>query len=331
MKVSLYRDVQAKEPAALPEARKVVESIIRPVAERQRLVAACRAAVTAQALTAAKAKLPCVAWAGEFDGRGKRALRVDSGLRLVDVDPSGKDVENKAWREQAAANAASLRRIVLNAPWCQAAWVSASGYGVGVLALTDDWQAAKAAVGEYVLPGMLFEIDEHCKDSSRLNFLSFDPQARWNEHPEPAPPPAPAPQSDPPSSPEAELPAPAAPGAPNISGAIAAIGQGLAGEYPAGKGTYPAWSRMTFSIKAYGGEALREAWADWSARCGRIPTRNHPTFVSTWENGNGTLGGGLFVKTVRDNSESRGLDNPLEPPATLPEDTLARLRAAFNH
>lgn len=117
----------------------------------------------------------------------------------------------------------------------------------------------------------------------------------------------------------------------HVDGAIKAIRAGLAGEYPSteltckGTGrkqnTYRDWGNMTWSIRIYGGEALKPVWEDESVRFLRLPHHGTNTYESTWRNTPHDFSPGLFAGTVNANARARGIASPLpfyRPKTILP-------------
>ena len=118
------------------------------------------------AYKAKKEALPAVTFSGVFDRRANDGLRTHSGLMCLDFDDLGARLPNARRAIQADAH-------TLAAP------VSPSGNGLKVLvpiAATDaagHQRCFEAAFAHF--RGLGFEADAHCRDVSRLCFLSYDP------------------------------------------------------------------------------------------------------------------------------------------------------------
>lgn len=124
-----------------------------------------------------KKRLPGILFSGTFSKRSSSALLRHSGLIAVDLDNLGTEAEK--WKETISAD-----------PHTLAAFISPTSSGLKVVFRCDPgrphaeaFQAARA----YVLEKFGLEIDEACKDVSRICFVSFDEEAFVADDAEPLP------------------------------------------------------------------------------------------------------------------------------------------------
>lgn len=118
-----------------------------------------------------KKRLPGVLWSGKFDRRCTAGLVAHSGLLCADLDALGDRL-------------ATVRERLQASPHLYAAFLSPTGTGLKAIfrVPADERQHAGgfAAVAAHVRDLAGVEIDQACKDVSRLCFVSFDPEAYLN-------------------------------------------------------------------------------------------------------------------------------------------------------
>lgn len=113
-----------------------------------------------------KRRLPGILFSGLFSRRAASALTQHSGLICVDLDNLGDQLE-------------SIRDLIVADPHTLAAFTSPTGTGLKVVFRCDPNRAHMAsyrAAERYVLEHFGLEIDQACKDVSRLCFVSHDPE-----------------------------------------------------------------------------------------------------------------------------------------------------------
>lgn len=104
-----------------------------------------------------KGRLPLASWAGKFTRHNDACRIAASGFVYVDVDPASdkkhihrlEDEQRRdaaELREAVRHDAAKCRDLLAEQPWCAAAWVSATAFGIGVLVPGDATRHARAAV-----------------------------------------------------------------------------------------------------------------------------------------------------------------------------------------
>lgn len=113
-----------------------------------------------------KKKLPAVLFSGTFSRRAASALTISSGLICVDLDELGDRVEQ-------------VRDLIVSDPHTLGAFISPTGTGLKVIFRVDPakphLESFKAAE-RFVLEHFGLEVDQACKDVSRMCFVSHDPE-----------------------------------------------------------------------------------------------------------------------------------------------------------
>lgn len=113
-----------------------------------------------------KKKLPAVLFSGTFSRRAASALTISSGIICVDLDELGDRVEQ-------------VRDLIVSDPHTLGAFISPTGTGLKVIFRVDPakphLESFKAAE-RFVLEHFGLEVDQACKDVSRMCFVSHDPQ-----------------------------------------------------------------------------------------------------------------------------------------------------------
>lgn len=128
-----------------------------------------------------KRRLPAILWSGTFTKRAADALKQHSGLVHVDLDKLGDKLE--AWREHIWADPHTLHCMT-----------SPSGTGLKVVYRCDPARPhidSFRAAEFHVLQAFGLVADPACKDVNRLCFVTYDPEAFFNQDaiPLPYPPP----------------------------------------------------------------------------------------------------------------------------------------------
>ena len=114
-----------------------------------------------------KKRLPGILFSGTFSQRSSSALTKHSGLICADVDEIGPQLDG-------------IRDFVINDPHTLACFVSPSGTGLKVIFRCDPNRPhieSFHAAEQHMLRMFGLEIDQACKDVSRLCFVSHDPDA----------------------------------------------------------------------------------------------------------------------------------------------------------
>jgi P4 family phage/plasmid primase-like protien len=125
-----------------------------------------------EAVAESKRRLPAVLWSGRFGKRSSSALLQHSGLLCADLDELGDRI-------------GEVRTSALKSLHLWALFLSPTGDGLKcVFRVPADAQKHKAsfrAVERHVHDLTGVQIDESCSDVSRLCFLSYDPDAHFND------------------------------------------------------------------------------------------------------------------------------------------------------
>ena len=120
-----------------------------------------------------KKQLPGITWSGTFERRANDGLMKYSGLLCADVDSLG-------------ADAPSVRERLTKSPYLYALFDSPSGDGLKAVfrvpAEASNHLTNFRAVERHVRELTDVQIDESCKDSARLCFMSYDPELYVNEN-----------------------------------------------------------------------------------------------------------------------------------------------------
>ena len=350
--VSLYAKHDAPRPVCAMPIDEVVRSIAIPPATRIEIVSNVRRADSHDKRKALKGLLPGATWCGTFSKRGKANLEQHSGYIYVDIDATKADKETLDGFESAGhvsapdlrralrEDALKIRAAVVDQPWCAAAWLSASAFGVGLLVPGECWHSAAAAASKAV-EHLCCEIDQGAKDVSRLNYLSHDFDTRFNE--DAVPPPKveigttcrfdDAPKALP------RVPVESANGidrSRNPQIALDCIAQGLVGEYKPGTNSYGASGQMTVALSLFcdGDASVLAAWLDKLEADGRFVravtdkagnvVRYEPSpqsrhwYTVTWNTGGGITksNAGVFINKVLAEAKARGLPSPFASATT---------------
>lgn len=205
---SIIQDVKDREPKLL-QFREAIGLIPSPKFEKQikRLRKTYNEAVTEATnlglsgdeyekhvkdqITPLKERLPSILFSGTFSTRGEKHLLQHSGLICADLDDLGPQVE-------------SIRDLVVQDPHVLAAFVSPTGTGLKVVFRCDpekDHYESFRALRYYMLEHFGVEVDEACKDVSRLCFVSHDPDCFIAEDAEVIPYPPEQVHAEPPKTP----------------------------------------------------------------------------------------------------------------------------------
>lgn len=193
--VGLYKSIYHTERTTSAQLDKAIASIAAPPRTRVHQIVNVRASINDDQRRARKSALPCATWAGLFDkGRKDKAHSIDSQVRYVDADAVPADkaellrLEDKhpaqaaPFRKALREDAAITRDILATQEWCFAAWLSASGMGVGILARSTNWQDVKYAVNETLEAHYRsFTVDNSASNPARMNYLSHDDGLHYNK------------------------------------------------------------------------------------------------------------------------------------------------------
>lgn len=120
-----------------------------------------------------KKELPCFTPTGIYSARNSKGLLHYSKVICLDIDH--------------VDDVILLKEKCKVIPWVWAAFITPSGKGLKVFVLTDSDEEsfkdydAEIAIAFYDETGYIR--DERCKDLSRLQFISFDPDMYINENP----------------------------------------------------------------------------------------------------------------------------------------------------
>jgi hypothetical protein len=127
-----------------------------------------------KAVDDSKKQLPAALWCGEFSARGDDRLESLSHLLCADVDDVG------------AEKAAALVKELQKDPHVFGAFISPTGEGVKPIFQVGGSVERHAdnflAVKQHMAKTYGLEIDSSCKNLERLCFVSYDPEAWWNEN-----------------------------------------------------------------------------------------------------------------------------------------------------
>lgn len=168
MKISLFNNSKDKQPAttlSIPEFMKRIKK-----GEWEPWIRKLRNTKDDALQKKLKAALPAVTLCGTCNGR---AIEKSSNYIGIDIDASdnGKDLFDKAPK---------LR----NDPYVHAVWRSSRGNGLWLLFKINHKKHAESFLGieEYMFRTYSIVIDSACKDSSRLCFVSYDPDAYYKQN-----------------------------------------------------------------------------------------------------------------------------------------------------
>jgi hypothetical protein len=124
-----------------------------------------------QAASELKKQLPAVLWTGTFTKRDNASLVNHSGLLCADLDSLNGDLY-------------TVREKLWQSPHAYAVFISPSGDGLKAVFRVPDNATMHAgsfrAVEQHVRELTGIQIDQSCKDSARLCFLSYDPTVYHN-------------------------------------------------------------------------------------------------------------------------------------------------------
>jgi hypothetical protein len=120
-----------------------------------------------------KEHLPCFTPTGLFSHRSIKGLLHYNGNFCLDIDHID--------------DAESLKTKCKEITWIWAAFVTPSGKGLKVIVKSDStaetFKSTEEIVAEQFKLLTGFERDEKCKDISRIQYVSFDPEIYINPHP----------------------------------------------------------------------------------------------------------------------------------------------------
>lgn len=178
IEISFFKSVVSKEPTTVT-VRQIVEAIRNGRWKAQ--VDAIRnelATGNKKQADELKRRLPYVSFGGLFEG-GHKASQLKQYSQLVVADYDNLPPEELA----------RLRALCAEQRWVMACFVTPSGKGLKVVALTDgkatDHAQNYALVTTHLDTLMGYTSDPSCKDISRGHFVSADPEAVYRDEPEP--------------------------------------------------------------------------------------------------------------------------------------------------
>jgi hypothetical protein len=163
MLTTFFKGLRSTKPESIVELSDVLQDIREGKWKSQ--VEACH--VNLQE----KDKLPCFTPTGEFNYRSIAGMQRYNGIICLDID----HVENPA----------ALREKCKSIPWVHSAFITPSGKGLKVIVKTaatqEDYKETEIRVAEAFQQLTGFSRDNRCKDISRIQFVSFDPELYFNE------------------------------------------------------------------------------------------------------------------------------------------------------
>jgi len=114
--------------------------------------------------------LPCFTPTGKFNHRSIKGLEEYNGIICLDID----HVEDPE----------ALKQKVAKLEWANAAFITPSGKGLKVIvktqATTETFKKTEELVAQAFLEATGVSRDSHCKDISRIQFVSYDPDIYIN-------------------------------------------------------------------------------------------------------------------------------------------------------
>ena len=169
--ISIYRNAKDNEGAT------TTLGVFLTSAKHAKLVEEIRSAERKEYRDALKKNLPAATISGTFSRREISGLKMYNGLVCMDFD--GKD--NPSY------TAAQMKDILRQIQEVAYAGISVGGAGVFAIVPTNNQNPQKHPIVVNLL-GRIFEriglvFDKSCKDVCRLRFVSYDPEAYWNESP----------------------------------------------------------------------------------------------------------------------------------------------------
>ena len=116
--------------------------------------------------------LPCFTPTGIFNHRSIRGLETYNGVICLDID----HVENPSL----------LKDVIKKLDWIHASYITPSGKGLKAIILsvatTETYKIYEENIAGLFLKHTGFNRDNRCKDISRIQFISYDPDLYYNEN-----------------------------------------------------------------------------------------------------------------------------------------------------
>ena len=175
-------DITAKPPIPLKQCsfQKIIEKV-RTSSELSKLTKAVRSAKDKAAQGAGKKKLPFISTSIFKDGIRRNENFTETHLIHFDLDHLPGSLE-------------TIKTKLAYDPFVHAVFTSPGGEGLKIFSLLSEpikelptYKATWGAQAQRIKQAYGVDPDPSCKDVSRACFLSYDPQAYFNEHAEAVP------------------------------------------------------------------------------------------------------------------------------------------------